>query len=563
MRDILHLFFVLLRWSRSVKGSRVKVVVAIISGAIAGFGSTGLIAVANTVLSSKGASRELAVMFFVLCVIVPVCGFISQAFVVRLSTQAAEDLQMELSGQALRAPYRFLEEMGAHRLLAAITDDIPAVTVAIGSLPILVIQLAIMAGCLGYLGWLSVPLLLLVALYMSLGIATYRVPVLKELEYFRMMREAHDSFFKALRALTGGTKELKLNRARRDDFLSLELQPAARELRRFGNKANIVAAGSSQWGQILFFVFIGLVMFFTPLIVAVNREAMIGYTLTILFMISPLTLILSMLPILGKATVAARKVENLGLSLAKAPAETPGTSDNDGLWHSVELAGVSHIYRHDGKPGDFCLGPLSLVFKRGELVFLTGGNGSGKTTLAKILMGLYEPEAGQIRIDGKTITAETRDDYRQIFSVVFFDFYLFENLYGLDQQDVETRAPDYLNQLQLSHKVQINNGKLSGIELSQGQRKRLALLAAYLEDRSFYVFDEWAADQDPVFKQIFYHRILPELKLRQKTVLVISHDDRYYGVADRLIRLENGQIEWDGKPQGSDYPKDTQLQSFK
>jgi putative pyoverdin transport system ATP-binding/permease protein len=203
------------------------------------------------------------------------------------------------------------------------------------------------------------------------------------------------------------------------------------------------------------------------------------------------------------------------------------------------------------------------VFKRGELVFLTGGNGSGKTTLAKILMGLYEPEAGQIRIDGKTITAETRDDYRQIFSVVFFDFYLFENLYGLDQQDVETRAPDYLNQLQLSHKVQINNGKLSGIELSQGQRKRLALLAAYLEERSFYVFDEWAADQDPAFKQIFYHRILPELKLRQKTVLVISHDDRYYGVADRLIRLENGQIEWDGNPQGSDYPKDTQLQSFK
>ncbi|MBZ5505191.1 MAG: cyclic peptide export ABC transporter [Acidobacteriia bacterium] len=557
MKDILHLFFVLLRWSKGVRGSRAKVVVAIVTGSIAGFGSTGLIAVANAVLSSGGASRRMAVVFFALCVVVPTCGFISQAFVVRLSTQAAEDLQMELSGQALTAPYRFLEEMGAHKLLAAITDDIPAVTVAIGSLPILLIQLAIMAGCLAYLGWLSGSLLLLVMLYMSVGIATYRMPVLKELEYFRLMREAHDLFFKALRALTGGAKELKLNRARRDDFLSLELRPAAGELRRFGNKANIVAAASSQWGQILFFIFIGLVMFFTPLFVAVNREAMIGYTLTILFMISPLTLILSMLPVLGKATVAARKVENLGLSLAKVPAETPGASASDERWQRVELAGVSHIYRHDGRPGDFCLGPLDLVFERGELVFLTGGNGSGKTTLAKILMGLYEPEAGQIYLDGKTITAENRDDYRQNFSVVFFDFYLFENLYGLDKRDVETRAPDYLNRLQLSHKVQINDGKLSGIELSQGQRKRLALLAAYLEDRSFYVFDEWAADQDPVFKQIFYHRILPELKSRQKTVLVISHDDRYYGVADRLIRLENGQIEWDGKPQSSDYPRDT------
>ncbi|HET9284840.1 MAG TPA: cyclic peptide export ABC transporter [Candidatus Angelobacter sp.] len=556
MKDILHLFFVLLKWSSRVKGSRIKVVCAIVLGAVAGFGSTGLIAVANAVLSAE-ASRQMAVAFFALCAVVPICGFISQAFVVQLTTQAAEYLQVELSEQMLKAPYRLLEDLGAHKLLAVITDDIPAVTTAIGSLPILLIQLAIMAGCLAYLGWLSRPLLLLVMLYMSLGITSYRLPVLKELEFFRLMREAHDLFFKALSALTDGAKELKLNRVRRDDFLAQQLRPAAGELRRFGNKANVVAAAGSQWGQILFFIFIGLVMFFTPLLVAVNRRAMIGYTLTILFMISPLTLILSMLPVLGKAAVAARKVENLGLSLAQFPPEKTAESSGASSWQRLELMGISHTYRHDGKPGDFCLGPLNLGFERGEMVFLIGGNGSGKTTLAKILMGLYEPDAGYIRIDGKTITAENRDEYRQNFSVVFFDFYLFENFYGLDRRDIEMRAPEYLDRLQLNHKVRIIDGKLSSVDLSQGQRKRLALLAAYLEDRTFYVFDEWAADQDPVFKQIFYHRILPELKSRQKTVLVISHDDRYYGVADRLIRLENGQLEWDGKPFDSDHRRDT------
>jgi len=135
--------------------------------------------------------------------------------------------------------------------------------------------------------------------------------------------------------------------------------------------------------------------------------------------------------------------------------------------------------------------------------------------------------------------------YRQHFSVVFSDFFLFENLLGLNSNKLEADANKYLSQLQLSHKVQVKDGALSTIDLSQGQRKRLALLTAFLEDRPFYVFDEWAADQDPLFRDVFYLQILPELKARGKTVLVISHDDRYYYLGDRLIKLDYGQIERD------------------
>jgi putative ATP-binding cassette transporter len=162
----------------------------------------------------------------------------------------------------------------------------------------------------------------------------------------------------------------------------------------------------------------------------------------------------------------------------------------------------------------------------------------------KLLIGLYEPEEGIIALDGKVITSENRDSYRQLFSVVFYDFYLFDRFYGLDHSELQTQTEHYLQRLQLGHKVSIENGRLSTTELSQGQRKRLALLTAYLEDRPIYVFDEWASDQDPVFKQIFYREILPDLKARRKAVIVISHDDRYYGLADRIVKLESGQIQY-------------------
>jgi len=174
---------------------------------------------------------------------------------------------------------------------------------------------------------------------------------------------------------------------------------------------------------------------------------------------------------------------------------------------------------------------------------MAGGNGSGKTTFAKLLTGLYVPENGEIRVDGRNLTEATRESYRQHFSVIFSDFYVFESLMGLESPDLDEQARSYLDQLQLSHKVKVENGKFSTTALSQGQRKRLALLTTYLEDRSFYVFDEWAADQDPLFKDIFYNDLLGGLKARGKTVLVITHDNSYYHLADRIIKLENGQLD--------------------
>ncbi|MDB6020786.1 MAG: cyclic peptide transporter, partial [Pedosphaera sp.] len=208
----------------------------------------------------------------------------------------------------------------------------------------------------------------------------------------------------------------------------------------------------------------------------------------------------------------------------------------------LELINVVHAYHMESEDRDFVLGPINLRFKPGELVFLVGGNGSGKSTLAKIITGLYIPESGEIRLNGRAIDQGNRDEYRQMFSAVFSDFYLFDTLLGLHSPDLDARARAYLAEFHLQRKVKIVDGNLSTTSVSTGQRKRLALLTAYLEDRPFYLFDEWASDQDPQFKAVFYTRLLPELKARGKTVLVITHDDNYFHLADRLIKLDYGQL---------------------
>lgn len=548
-------FFLLFSFSRNIKKSRRVLAYSMISGAIAGIGNTVLIAVINMVLSGTGSTRiSPGWAFVILCCVVPLTGYSSDLLLVRLAAQADRDLRLHLCRKIVAAPYRLLEQIGPHRLLAAISEDTPTLSNAFVILPLVVTQFAVVVGCLSYLGWLSWPLLLLAVGYMAVGIGLQRLPLRWAMGYFRRLREELDSSFKAIRAVTDGTKELKLNRDRRSDFFSCQLEPSIDNIRHYQVMANSFAAVSTRAGQILFFIFIGAILFVIPRFMHVDHRALTGYALTVLFMIAPLTVLLNAIPIFGRAQVAAEKIKSLGLSLDDQPGEMVSSGQNiSASWQRLDLVDVTHSYRSGDTEEEFHLGPLDLSFLPGELVFVIGGNGSGKTTLAKILMGLYEPQKGAVCLDGNVITLEKRDDYRQHFAAVFSDFYLFEYLFGISADTLEKSGQAHLAQLQLNHKVSINKGKLSTLELSQGQRKRLALLTAYLEDRPIYMFDEWASDQDPVFKEIFYLEMLPELKARGKTVFVISHDDRYYQVADRLIKLERGQVEFDKRPE---YPAD-------
>ncbi len=520
---------------------------AIVAGIISGAVNTGLLALFNEVLrGDHGYSRTTLIGSFVaLCLSLPVTRFISEALLTRVSQGALFNLRLRLSEQIMSAPLRHLEKLGTHRLMTALTDDIPTIPAALIFIPVLCINIAVVISGLVYLGWLSVPVLLGVLGFMALGIVTYQLPVLKAMQSLRKAREDADDLFNHFRDLTGGIKELKLHSRRRKAFISEVLQSTAASFRERNIAGMTMYAAAASWGQTLVFVVIGLIMFALPSVSTISLPTLTAYTITLLYLMNPLQVIMNTLPPLGRAGIALQKIETLGLELKAGgiESELDAESGNNFELKRLELVDVVHTYWHEGENTNFTLGPMNLTIVPGELLFLTGGNGSGKTTLAKLITGLYVPETGEIRLNGEVITDEMREFYRQHFSVVFSDFHLFDSLLGMNNAGLDDRARAQLVQLQLDHKVQIKEGALSTTDLSQGQRKRLALLTAYLEDRPIYLFDEWAADQDPVFKKIFYLQLLPELKSRGKVVIVITHDDHYYHVADRIIKLDYGRIE--------------------
>jgi putative pyoverdin transport system ATP-binding/permease protein len=536
----MKLFFFLVNYSRRL------VFLALLAGLISGVCSTALIAVINAALKN-GQSGFLLKSFLALCVILPLTRFFAEILLARLGQRALLELRLRLSRQILAAPLRYLEELGAPRLFATLVEDVPVITNALVAVPLLFNNVAVVVAGLVYLGWLSFGLLLMLLSFVALGIVTYQLPVIRAIHYMRLAREENDSLFGHFRSLIGGNKELKLHRQRRDAFLEQDLEPTAASFQRNNVRGMMIFSISATWGQLLVFLIVGLIAFGIPAWKSTNAQILSGYTLTVLYLMSPFQTIMNFAPVISRAGVALQKIERLGLSLVANSKEAlinsppqPATE-----WRRLELTGVTHSYHREVEEDNFVLGPIDLNLEPGEMVFLTGGNGSGKTTLAKLLTGLYAPEAGEVRFNDLLITDENRDFYRQHFSVTFSDFHLFESLLGLETSSLDEKAQEYLVRLQLDRKVKIRDGVLSTTELSQGQRKRLALLTAYLEDRPLYVFDEWAADQDPLFKEVFYLHLLPELKARGKTIIVISHDDKYYFVADRLIRLDYGKISSD------------------
>jgi putative pyoverdin transport system ATP-binding/permease protein len=542
--DTFRLIAFLLRSARGIKHARTSIVLIILTGVIGGLGVTTLVALVSTALGRVGSpTRGLIWGFAALCIVSPVMRFASQALLVRLTGKSVFILRMRLCRQIMSAPLRQQEEIGSHRLLATLTEDIPVIVGALAAIPTLFVNIAILVGCLVYMGWISWVMLLSITGFMIVGIISYQIPVSRAWRYFRLAREEADAMFRQYRAITDGGKELKLHRRRRKDFAS-ELESTTKSLQDHNIAGNTIHTAAADWGEILFFVFIGLVLFVLPLLIQVEAPTLMAYVLIVLFIRTPLIQVLNTVPGLGRAAIAAGKVESLGLSLLAGPSEADLRSDphSDRNWSTLELSGVTHSYHGDGDDEGFTVGPLDMTLRRGELVFLVGGNGSGKTTLGKLLTGLYSPDSGDMRLDGELITARNRDDYRQFFSAVFSDFYLFESLLGFDGNGIDDLARESLIKLQLDRKVSVENGAFSTIDLSQGQRKRLALLAACLEDRPIYLFDEWAADQDALFRDVFYYQILAELKEKGKTILVISHDDRYYHIADRIIKLDYGMI---------------------
>jgi putative pyoverdin transport system ATP-binding/permease protein len=533
----------------AVRYSKGLISLSAIVGIVAGGTSALLMALITTVLAGRdGSSLTMAYAFGGLALAVLISNTYSGLLAIRMAQNTTFDLRMKICRKIIAAPLRQIEDAGAHKIMAILTQDIPSITDIFLRIPQLCVSLAIVGGCLIYLGWLSPKMLIALIVFVILSVISYLIPQKMAMRWLRAAREEYEALVGHFRALTEGAKELKLHRNRAESLYADVIEITAQKQRSHSITSNNIFVFLSSWNRVLYFLVIGVILFVLPSFLKdVSRQALTGYALTVLYMAGPIATLVGIVPSFNTAMVALRKLEEMGFTLSDLDGKRYFVEHLPSLsrWNRIDLEGVTHRYYREHEGDEFVLGPIDLSLHRGELLFVVGGNGSGKTTLAKLLTGLYAPEGGRVRLDGKSITDRNRDDYRQYFSMVFSDFYLFQQLLGFEHINIDDRAKAYISRLRLEHKVKVENGVLSTTQLSQGQRKRLALLTAYLEDRAIYIFDEWAADQDPVFKEVFYYHLLPELKERGKTVVVISHDDRYYHVADRILKLESGRIEYD------------------
>lgn len=538
------------------RASRASLTAALLGSALSGLLGSALAALINRALeASADELPRLGLIFAAAAVGMLVFRVWSEAKFIELSQGTLARLRQQVCRRMASAPFREIETQGSARWLAVLVEDVQRVAEFFVTVPRLLVHGAIVVGCLGYLAFLSFQVFLFATGMVIAGACIHFWAVGRAHRHLSRARDAEDELYEHFRSLIEGAKELNLSRARREAFLGEVLEGAVDVVRQQRTRGMLVFVGAGSFGTFLFFVVIGVVLFVLSPLMGIDDSVRSAYALMFLYMMHPMEVLVEAVPELSQARVALERLDQLPPEPASRdeatdevlPAAARARGDAAAFaaqaFQSLALHQVRHRYRRDGEDGAFLLGPIDLTLARGEVVFLVGGNGGGKTTLAKLLVGLYEPESGQVLVNGEAIDAERREGYRQRFAAVFSEFHLFENLLGITANDLDERARELLGRLQLSHKVRVERGMFSTTELSRGQQKRLALLVAYLEDRPVYVFDEWAADQDPVYKDVFYTELLPDLKSRGKAVLVITHDDQYFHLADRRLKLESGRIE--------------------
>ena len=527
------------------------ILLSAVTGVGAGAATVALLGTINRVLNQPGGlAGGLLLTFIGLCGVALFGRMASDVSTNFVGQRLVAQVRKSLAQKILSAPIDALERYRTHRLMPVLSQDVDMISDVAFALSGTLIALAVALGCLGYLAFLSLPLFGLMLVALAIGITVQLMAQIRGEAGFWKAREQEDQLHKAYRAISEGAKELRMHRTRRTRMFAGQIERIVDTIRVVNGRAINTYVIATAFGSALFFLLIALILGWAAF--RTTEPAVVsGFVLVLLFLKGPLDQIALTLPGVGRAKVAFERIGDLSERFATPEPHLHLERASNGviLKNEIGMRGVRYAFDATEGGEAFTLGPIDLTLRRGEMVFVVGDNGSGKTTLVKLLLGLYAPQAGEVLIDGSAVKPEGRDDYRQLFTTVFSDFYLFEDLVAGEESEggagmevlPETALP-YLERLEIAHKVSLKNGAFSTTDLSTGQRKRLALVHAYLEGRPVLVFDEWAADQDPTFRHLFYTELLPELRAKGHLLVVISHDDRYFHLADRVITMRGGKV---------------------
>jgi putative pyoverdin transport system ATP-binding/permease protein len=529
------------------EGSSVSLLQMVAVAALAGTSSALVLAIINAA-AGRATNSNAALWYLLLFAAVIALYVVAQRWVMIVSSQQMErvlhKIRVRITDKVRHSDLQTFEHIGRAEIYASIHKNTQTLSqawlnVVDGAQSALLVFFTTL-----YIAWLSVPAFILTVIFVYLAVAIYFQRRRQLTDALNTAAAQENRLFETVTGLLDGFKAVRINSARSEELFAHvnEISSDAMELKvRTRNRI----ASQFIFSQVTFYLLLATMVFVVPRFSSTYNSVVIKTTTAILFLIGPVGSLVGSIPTLAEANAAAERIDRLEARLDASAYRAPQPEKARNAFSSIQLAGASFHYADVAGAATFRVGPLDLTVRAGETVFIAGGNGSGKSTLLKLLTGLYHPDRGELLLDGTPVGDEDREAYYSLFAVIFSDFHLFRRLYGIRAVAPE-RLAELLALLELEGKTGLHDREFSTLDLSGGQRKRLALLVSFLEDKPIFVFDEWAADQDPAFRRKFYQELLPELRRSGKTVIAVTHDDTYFGAADRLLVMRDGQLVEEG-----------------
>lgn len=532
----------------------------VLIGAVAGISNALLLIIINKAAENdaSGASNTYLFLAGLICVL---SYLFTQRFVQQntlvIVLGIVNKVRVRIINKIRLSELQMVEDLGSSEVYARITNDTQTIANATATIAATMQSVIMVLFAFVYLGYMSMIALAVIVVCTGLAVYNFFRTKNKSADLFVEASVKDTEFFESLTGVLLGFKEIKINMPKNQGVFSA-FKKVSKDSSGLRLRASLAMLNFQIIGEGLFYLMLIIVIFVIPAFKADPDPDIVKISAGILFIIGPIKAIVTAIPLVMEANNAAANIYRLENRI-ESELETDVVFEDvaeDGtveikveekkfpplvLKHEIRLENLEFEYPRKYDADGFKVGPISLTIPKGQLTFITGGNGSGKSTMLKLLCGLYYPQRGSIMIDDTRITKDNYQNYRETLAVIFTDFHLFNRLYGLSEIDQE-KVNDMLRQMQIFEKTQIIDGKITELNLSTGQRKRLALVISLLENRSIYVYDEVAADQDPGFKKYFYTELLPLMKEQGKTVVVVSHDDQYFDVADRWYKLLDGQL---------------------
>jgi putative ATP-binding cassette transporter len=534
-------FFQLVR--REMQGSLTRL--AVMSG-LGGVSNAAILAAINAGAQSAG-NGEVSVSAATLFVVALLLFIKTQHYILIATTVEIEaiihKLRVRLMDEVRHSELLPLDAIGRAAIVAAITKETTTLTQATNMVAFAGqgVVLVFFVGI--YIAYLSLLAFAVSVVVICVAGVIFHIKSRQVAAGTREAAEWDNRLFDRLIDLLDGFKEVRLNRSRSDDLFDDVVEVSRKA-------ANIkIRSQSESYKQLVFsqsamYLLLASVVFMVPAFSDTKGGSITQVTTALMFVVGVCMGIVQTIPILQAADVASDNIERLEAKLRAIVGETQLDLEPRSRFDKIEMRDVVFSYMDKSSEAVFRVGPLNFTLHSGDIVFISGGNGSGKSTFLKLLAGLYEPDSGELLLDGVRVDDTNRDAYRALIAAIFVDYHLFQRLYGIvDPGPGEINR--LLTQFRLTDKTRLTGGEFTTLDLSGGQRKRLALIVSLLEKRPILLLDEWTADQDPDFRRKFYDELLPELKQAGETVVVITHDDRYLAELDlpaRKLRMDEGRF---------------------